>query len=150
MRKNLLSTVFVAILLVFVGCSSDSSSSSCNEAALEAEFEAAMDKYETSNTNEDCLKAVAVIKKALANKCITQEEADSYGAGLDCYTSGGGDTDGDCEVDYQSAIDAFKANKTEENCENATNALEDAVEAGCLTQSEAMQIGVTAGLAMCN
>lgn len=152
MRKNLLSTVFAAILLVFVGCSSDSSSSSCNEAALEAEFEAATDKYEASGSNADCLAAVDVIKKALANKCIDQATADMYGSGLPCYTSGGDDNNnaGDCEgIDYQSAIDAFTANKTEENCMYAVDQLEAAVEAGCLTESQAMSIGASAGLAMC-
>lgn len=96
MRKILLKSAIIAVLFAFAACSSDSGGSSCNEAALEAEFEAAVEKYLTSGSNADCLAVVDVINKALANKCITQEEADSYGAGLDCYSSGG-NTGGDDE-----------------------------------------------------
>lgn len=142
MRKNLLSTVFVAILLVFVGCSSDSSSSSCNEAALEAEFEAAAEKYQETGSNEDCLKAVAVIKKALANKCITQAEADTYAseAGLDCYTSGGGDNeDGDCEDLADAAEEAvtdFVTGEGSLDCEEVATIVNTAKNAGCLSAAQ--------------
>ncbi|HUH51181.1 MAG TPA: hypothetical protein VLZ11_03715 [Flavobacterium sp.] len=149
MRKILLKSAIIGVLFSFAACSSDSGGSSCEDHL--AAFDAAEAKYEASGSEADCLAAANIVKNALAAKCISTEEAAAYAADLPCYTSGGDDNNaGDCEgIDYQSAIDAFTANKTEENCMYAVDQLEAAVDAGCLTESQAMSIGASAGLAMC-
>jgi hypothetical protein len=151
MRKNLLTTVFAAILLVFVGCSSDSSSSSCNLAALEAAFDKAAEKYETSKDPADCKAADKIITDALNSKCIDKATADEYGSRIDCYTGGGGNNGGgdntgggDCATlksAAQAALAAYNSNPSDANCHTAAQAIVAAWDADCLTDAEAMQMG---------
>ncbi len=86
MMKQILKISIVATLFMFMSCSSDDSGSgSCDEAALTKAYETAYNKYNEDQSDANCLAIVKVIKQALDNKCIDQEEADTYGLGLPCY-----------------------------------------------------------------
>ncbi|WP_410878052.1 hypothetical protein [Myroides sp. DW712] len=86
MMKKFLKISIVATLFMFISCSSDDSGSgSCNEASLTEAYEKAYNNYQKDQSNANCLAVVKVIKEALNNKCIDQEEADSYGQGMPCY-----------------------------------------------------------------
>ncbi len=150
MKKILLTTMLAAF--VFVGCGSDDSNSGCNLAALENEYEAALEKYQDTQSNEDCLAVVNVIKKAFNNKCISKQEADTYGAGLPCYNSedlGGNNGNNEEEEEacnYEEAVAAYVANPTDDNCNIAYDALYNAVEEDCLTEQQAFAIAEAAGM----
>ncbi len=136
MRKILLKSAIIAVLFAFAACSSDSGGSSCNEAALQAELEAAEKKYKETGSNEDCLAAVDVIKKALANKCINQEEADSYGKDLPCYTN--------CdslEAEFEAAVEKYLTSGSNADCLAVVDVINKALANKCITQEEADSYG---------
>lgn len=86
MMKKFLKISIVATLFMFISCSSDDSGSgNCNEASLTEAYEKAYSNYQEDQSNANCLAVVKVIKEALNNKCIDQEEADTYGQGMPCY-----------------------------------------------------------------
>lgn len=143
MMKTFFKISIVATLFMFVACSSDDSGS-CDEAALMTAYEAAYDKYDEDPTDANCQAVVRVIKEALTNNCISKEDADDYGSGLPCYSSGGntdvpagGDECDSLRASATAALSAYNSNSNEANCQNAVDAIYNAFDEGCLSMAEA-------------
>lgn len=142
MKKNFLKFAVVAVMFTFAACSSDDSKTDCG--AVEKEFMAAKAKYDAAPNDANCQAAVAIIKKALNAKCVTQEEADGYGDDLPCYTAGGngdgnGNGSGDCASLAASAVSAVTGYATGSgslSCEEVAGIVNDAIDGGCLTEDQ--------------